>query len=175
MNQRLPRAFHVLLVFALLGAVAGQERPATIADALHDTPEASMLTALFEETGLLEAFAGPTRLTLFAPTDTALERLDPELLTMMRRDRGVLDLVIRHHAAMGASPLAALRRLDALTTLEGTRLLVRSDGYGVRVDGVRLANDGIVTDTGVLYLVDRVLVPQSGRLVKDLLAGPDAP
>jgi len=175
MNQRLMRAFHALLLLVLLGAVAGQEQPATIADALQDTPETSVLAALFEESGLLEEFAGPVRLTFFAPTDTALDRLDPAVLEMMRRDRGVLDLVIRHHTAMGASPLQALRGLDALTTLEGTHLLVSHDGFGVRIGGVRLANDGIATGNGMLYLVDRVVVPASGWLIKDLLAGPDAP
>ena len=175
MTQRLLRAFHVLIVLALLGTVAAQERPATIADALQDTPEASILTALFEESGFLEAFDSPNRLTFFAPSDTALERLDPDVLEMMRRDRGVLDLVVRHHTVMGASPLPALRRLDALTTLQGTHLLVRTDARGVRVEGVRLASEGIETDAGVLYLVDRVLVPETAWLRKDLLAGPDAP
>lgn len=175
MIQRLLRAFHVLLVFALLGAVAAQDRPATIADALQDTPEASVLTGLFEESGLLDEFDGSVRLTLFAPSNVALERLDPAILEMMRRDLGVLDLVVRHHTVMGASPLAALRRIDALTTLEGTHLLLQTDRRGVRIEGVRLASAGIETDAGVLYLVDRVLLPQTAWLRKDLLAGPEAP
>ena len=176
MTQRLTRALlpFVALLLALAPAAIAQDEPATLADALAATPEASTLTALFEESGLLEAFDGPGRYTFFAPSNAALERLDPEILEMMRRDVGVLDLVVRHHTVSGGSPLAALRRMDALTTLEGTQLVVRADARGVRVDGVRLANDGIATGNGVLYLVDRVLLPQEAWLRKDLLAGPDA-
>ena len=178
MTDRLTRAVHTplvlaLLVLTLLGAAGAQDRPATIADALHDTPEASVLTALFEESGLLEVFEQSGRFTFFAPSDTALARLDPEILEMMRRDRGVLDLVVRHHTIMGASPLRALRGMDALTTLEATHLTVFDDGRGVRVDGVRLANEGVETGNGVLYLVDRVLLPQSAWFEKDVLAGPN--
>jgi uncharacterized surface protein with fasciclin (FAS1) repeats len=93
---------------------------------------------------------------------------------MMRRDIGVLDLVVRHHTAVGASPMRALRGLDALTTVEGTQLTIAFDGRSLRVGGVRLANEGIETDNGVLYIVDRVLLPGGAWLQKDLLAGPDA-
>lgn len=177
MIQRLTRALLPLfaLVLALAPSAAAQDDPATIADALTATPEASTITALFDESGLLDAFSGGGRYTFFAPSDAALERLDPEVLEMMRRDRGVLDFVVRHHTLSGGSPLNALRRMDAVTTLEGTQLTIRSDARGVRVDGVRLANEGIATGNGVLYLVDRVLLPEEAWLRKDLLAGPDAP
>jgi uncharacterized surface protein with fasciclin (FAS1) repeats len=54
-------------------------------------------------------------------------------------------------------------------------LPIRVDDRGVRIAGVRLANEGIATDNGVLYLVDRVLLPTGSWMLKDLLAGPDAP
>lgn len=181
MIQRLTRALaptHVLalvLTLALAGSAAAQERPATLADALRATPEASALTALFDESGLLDELARPGRFTFFAPSDAALARLDPDVVAMLRRDRGALDVVVRNHLALGATPLEALRRLDALTTLESTMLPIRVDERGVRIAGVRLAGDGVATGNGVLYLVDRVLMPSGSWMLKDLLAGPDGP
>lgn len=166
----------VLVHLLVLGALASaQERPATLADALREHPRLAEITEILETSGVLDDLAGPTRLTFFAPSDVAMARLDPEVREILLRDRGALDLIVRHHLVMGASPITALRRLDAVTTLEGTQLAVRDDTDRVRVGGVQLVGDGIATDNGVLYVVDRVLVPAGSWLMKDLLAGPDTP
>jgi uncharacterized surface protein with fasciclin (FAS1) repeats len=164
-----------LLVLVLAAFASAQERPATLADALREQPRLAEITELLDTSGLLDQLAGPVRLTFFAPSDAAMARLDPEVREILLRDRGALDLIVRHHLVMGASPLTALRRLDAVTTLEGTQLAVRDDIDRVRVGGVRLVGDGVVTDNGVLYVVDRVLLPAGSWLMKDLLAGPDTP
>jgi len=168
-----------LLVLALLPALAplavAQDRPDTLADALREQPRLTDITELLDASGLLEQLAGPVRLTFFAPSDAAMARLAPESREILLRDRGALDLIVRHHMVMGASPINAIRRLDAVTTLEGTQLAVQDRGDRVRVGGVRLAGDGVVTGNGVLYVVDRVLLPSSAWLSKDLLAGPDTP
>lgn len=175
MTQRLVRLPSIVLVLATLALAAAQDRPATIADAVRADPELAELAALLEETGLVDDLAGPMRFTFFAPSDLALERLDPATHELLRRDRGALDLIVRHHLVMGASPLPALRRLDALTTLEGTRLQVTDAGGTVRVGGTRLASEGVVTGNGVLYVVDRVLLPDAATMRKDLLGGPRTP
>ncbi len=162
-----------LFVFGTLAAA--QERPDTLADALREHPRLAEITELLDASGVLGDLAAPGRLTFFAPSDAAMARLDPEASALLLRDRGALDVIVRNHLVMGASPLAALRRLDAVTTLEGTQLAIRDDGDRVRVAGVELAGDGIVTGNGVLYVVDRVLLPTGSWLMKDLLAGPDTP
>lgn len=175
MTQRLLRLPSILLVLAVLALAAAQDRPATIADAIRADPELTELASLLEESGLLDDLAGSMRFTFFAPSDLALERLDPATHELLLRDRGALDLIVRHHVVLGASPLPALRRLDALTTLEGTRLKVTDAGGTVRVGGTRLAGDGVVTGNGVLYVVDRVLLPDAATMRKDLLGGPTPP
>jgi uncharacterized surface protein with fasciclin (FAS1) repeats len=175
MTQRLLRLPSLLVVLAVLGLAAAQDRPATIADAIRAEPELAELASLLEESGLLEDLAGPMRFTFFAPSDRALGRLDPATHELLLRDRGALDLIVRHHVVMGASPLSALRRLDALTTLEGTHLKVTDMAGTVRVGGTRVAGDGVVTGNGVLYVVHRVLLPDAATMRKDLLGGPGAP
>jgi uncharacterized surface protein with fasciclin (FAS1) repeats len=175
MNQRLrlvPSTLLALVLLALAPALA-QDGPATLAEAIRDAPRLGELADLLEESGLLADLEQPARLTFFAPSDLALERADPALLEMMLRDQGVLDVVLRHHLLIGASPLPALRRLDAVTTLEGTRLPVQDDGDVVRVGGVPLRGDPVRTGNGVLYVVDTLLVPDTASMRKDLLGGPN--
>ncbi len=175
MIQRLVRLPLIVLALAAAAPAAAQETPTTLAEALRADPALTQLTALLDESGLLAQLEQPFRFTFFAPSDRALERLDEATLEMIRRDKGVLDLVVRHHLTVGASPLTALRRLDAVTTLEGTQLVVRVEGDTVRVGGVRLTGDGVTTGNGVLYVIDRVLQPDAALLRKDLLGGPNAP
>jgi uncharacterized surface protein with fasciclin (FAS1) repeats len=175
MNQRLrlvPTTLLALALLALAPALA-QDGPASLAEAVRDAPRLGELSEILEQSGLLTDLDQPARLTFFAPSDLALERADPALLEMLLRDKGVLDVVVRHHMLIGASPLPALRRLDAVTTLEGTRLAVQDDGDVVRVGGVPLRGDPVRTGNGVLYVVDTLLIPDTASMRKDLLSGPN--
>src|SRR5690606_2289257 len=100
------------------------------------------------------------------------ERLGEETTAELFRNRGALDVIMRHHMALGASPLNALRRLDALTTLEGTRLRITDRGGDrVSVEGVAIG-EGIPAGDGVVYVIDQLLLPSTAAMVKDLLGGP---
>ena len=179
MTHPIPRfTIFVLMLVLAAGAVAqedegaaGEDGAASMAAAIREDPRLSTLTSIFEESGLMDSLETPSRLTLFAPSDRAFEKLGEETRTALFRNTGALDLIMRHHLVLGASPLSALRHLDALTTLEGTRLEVSTAGDGVQVDGVTL-HDGPPAGGGVIYVVDELLVPNASVLVKDLLAGP---
>ena len=177
MNQRplrLPFAAILLAtaLWAAASAALAQDRPDTIADAIRAEPALAETASLFEESGMLDQLARPGRFTFFAPSDRAWEVVDARVLRDLRRDRGALDAIVRHHLLTGASPLHALRRLDAVTTLETTRLPVTRSGDVVRVGGVRIVNEGIETGNGVLYVVNQVLVPGGPFMIKDMLASP---
>lgn len=152
---------------------AAAQEPAfpSIAAAIREDPELTTLARLFEDTGLLAQLEEATRLTFFAPSNAAFERIGEEAVAELFRDRGSLDVIMRHHLVFGASPLNAMRRLDALTTLEGTRLRVDARGDGVTIEGVPV-DDGRRVGNGVLYVIDQVLLPQAGSMIKDLLSGP---
>ena len=152
-------------------ANAGQEGAASIAAAITDDPRLSTLAALFEDTGYLAQLEDSARLTFFAPSDRAFERLGEETTAELFRNRGALDVIMRHHMVFGASPLNALRNLDALTTLEGTRLQVEDRDGRVAVEGVPVG-DGMAAGDGVIYVIDRLLLPPAAAMVKDLLGGP---
>ncbi|MEX2502913.1 MAG: fasciclin domain-containing protein [Trueperaceae bacterium] len=172
MIQRTLHTLTATLVLAWVALAFAQDRPATIADAIRAEPSLTEFADLLDQTGLLGHLGAPGRFTFFAPSDRAWSTIDARVLRDLRRDRGALEGVVRHHLVIGASPLRALRRLDAVTTLQTTRLLVHRTGDDVRVAGVRLANEGIETGNGVLYVVDRVLIPDASYMIKDLLASP---
>ncbi|MDZ7802017.1 MAG: fasciclin domain-containing protein [Trueperaceae bacterium] len=174
MIQRALRSLTACLALAFAWTVPAlaQSGPDDLASAIRDHPDLTVLADLLEDSGMMDDLEGGMRLTVFAPSDRAFERLDPEVRRILLRDRGALDLILRHHIIAGAAPRAALRRMDAVTTLEATRLSLRVEGDEVRVDGTRLREGGTRAGSGMLYVVDRVLVPQRATSLKALLTGP---
>lgn len=155
------------------GAADGEDGATSMAAAIREDPRLSTLASILDETGLMATLETPSRLTLFAPSDRAFERLGEETRTALFRNQGALDLIMRHHLVLGASPRNALRHLDALTTLEGTRLEVSASGDRLQVDGVTV-QDGPSAGGGMIYIIDELLAPSTSVMVKDLLAGPQS-
>lgn len=166
------------LVLALLGGALAQDGdgadgPESIAAAIANHPQLTTLAELLDGTGMMLQLQIPARLTVFAPSDRAFERAGLENVQEMLRNRGPLDTVLRHHMVWGSAPPDALRRMDALTTVEGTRLAVTRAGDAVQVDGAPI-RDGVRAGEAMLYVVDRLLLPEASVMVKDLLSGPPA-
>lgn len=174
MTQRPLRSLTACLALALACATAAlaQNGPDDLASAIRDHPDLTVLANLLDDSGMMDDLEGGMRLTVFAPSDSAFERLDPEVRRILLRDRGALDLILRHHIIVGAAPRAALRRMDAVTTLEATRLTLRVQDDEVRVGGTRLREGGTRAGSGMLYVLDRVLVPVRATSLKALLTGP---
>lgn len=182
MTQFVARLTILALALALSAGAVAQEGSdgdaasdgaGSLAAALRDDPRLSTFAELLDGTGLLFQLEDPARLTLFAPSDRAFERLGEENVRTLLRDRGALDAIVRHHMVWGATPADALRRMDALTTVEGTRLSLSNVGDGVQVDGA-LVLDGIRAGDGMLYVVDSLLLPEGSVMVKDLLSAPQS-
>lgn len=174
MNHPMKRLVACTVLLACLSGASAQDDAESIAAVIRTTPELSMLAGLLEDTGLMASLETDTRVTFFAPSDAAFEHLGEDAVAALLRDRGSLDLVIRHHLVYGATAPDALRRLDALTTLEGTRLNVQDLGDRVRVGGVRMPSEAVEAGNGLVYVIDRILLPDASRLIKDLLANPAA-
>lgn len=155
-----------------LTAVAQEERPETLTALLGQQPELSSFLEFLEAGDLLGSLSRPVRLTVLAPNNAAWERLSEAEREGLLRNPGALNHVIRHHIAVGAAPLASLRRLDALTTLKATRIPIVARGEAVRLDGARVVEADLRAENGVVHVIDRVLVPGSATSVKSLLAGP---
>lgn len=179
MNELVPRITSIVLVLALLGGALAQdpgeaagadadERGPSMADVIRETPELGTLADLLEESGMLVQLEDRERITFFAPSDRAFARIGEHDLERLFRNRGAVDVVLRHHVVRGAVPVEALDGLDGLTTVEGTRLAIRARGDRVLVEGVPI-RDSVPAGSGMIYVIDRLLLPEASMLVKDLL------
>mgnify|MGYP006223494361 FL=1 len=121
----------------------------------HTTLEAAVVAA-----GLVETLSGDGPFTVFAPTDDAFALLPEGLITELLADpSGDLTTILSHHVYSGTALSTDLSDGMMVPTLAGTELTVTIMGDMVQIDNATVTMADIITDNGVVHVIDAVLVP----------------
>lgn len=153
-------------VFALAVAVLMSGCPlVTVADRLREDPRFSLLTRALEASGDMDRLEAEDDVTVFAPTDDAVNTFLTSQGITMQDFLGDAELaqVLRYHLADGKLRKRDLEAADRITTLEGRDISVRVDSDGVYRaevflnDRVRVTARPIYANNGVIYEIDAVL------------------
>jgi transforming growth factor-beta-induced protein len=138
-----------------------------VTDILSTAEEAGnfeMLLALIDQAGLTSTLRGDGPFTVFAPTDTAFNRLTPAQRAALDEDRDLLESVLSFHIVGRQVNTFDTSTQQFFPTLEGqgARLVNEGDG-NYSFAGVSLRTIDIQATNGVIHVVDTVLVPDSAR------------
>ena len=134
----------------------------TVVDVIVNSPDHTVLEAAVIEAGLVDALSEDGPFTVFAPTDdaftallTALGYTAEELLAYP----GLTDILLYH--VVGAQALSTeLTDGQQITTLLEDDVLVTINENGVFINQAQVTSADIVTDNGVVHVIDAVLVPE---------------
>ncbi len=156
-----------LVVVMTSGAARAQEpaEPVSGLDALRAVPELSTFVELLGLGGFWPLLDGSHELTIFAPTDRAFEAFDGVDELLEPENVGALRAVLSHHLV--AMPLGSedLGLLPSVPTVSGQHVSIRALATGLRVEETgRVIRADVSFDGGVLHVVDRVLVPETGSM-----------
>jgi uncharacterized surface protein with fasciclin (FAS1) repeats len=68
--------------------------------------------------------------------------------------------ILEHHTIKGKLTLKDLQKMNKLETLKGDHIVVdRSDG--ARIDGAKILQPDIEAESGMIHVIDRVLLPET--------------
>lgn len=148
----------------LLGAVFGSISPEAGAASLFDELQADGRLSLFanavDRSGMSDVLKGDGQYVLLVPSDRSMARegsaflLNSLLLTPSNAER--LKNLVSHHIVEAAAP-----KDDAdVVTLQHTSLHIAVMGEARVVDGYAVVTERKVADNGVLYVIDRLLMPE---------------
>jgi uncharacterized surface protein with fasciclin (FAS1) repeats len=134
----------------------------TVVDIIVNSPDHTVLEAAVIEAGLVDALSEDGPFTVFAPTDDAFTALlaalgytAEELLAYP----GLTDILLYH--VVGAQALSTdLTDGQQITTLLDDDVLVTINENGVFINQAQVTSADIVTDNGVVHVIDAVLVPE---------------
>ncbi|MBW4635354.1 MAG: fasciclin domain-containing protein [Iphinoe sp. HA4291-MV1] len=108
---------------------------------------------------LVEILKNPGPYTVFAPTDEAFAKLPPGTLDSLLQDIPKLKKILMYHIAYGDAMSEDLIQIDHAETLEGSIVAIDSDNGKVKVNDANVLKTDIITDNGVIHIIDAVLMP----------------
>ncbi|MFZ4575604.1 MAG: CIA30 family protein [Phycisphaerales bacterium] len=108
------------------------------------------------------------RVTVFAPTDKAFEAVPAETVKFLTSEEGraTLQAILKHHVLPMAVDSGSLLQRRGVLALSGQNLAV--DGDALTIAGAALLKTDVPFDGGVLYVIDRVLMPET-RSIADIV------
>lgn len=143
-----------------------QERQ-DLASIFRTRPDLTTFRSLTETYGVTE----PLRLTgvdekgytLFVPSDRAFAKLAPQALEELRRNRGLMQQVLKYHMVAGRMTSSEVKGSTDSETLQGESLSVRKSGNRVYAGRAMVIEADQLGSNGVIHVIDQVLLPQSIR------------
>ncbi len=116
----------------------------------------TLVTAV-QAAGLVDALKSPGPFTVFAPNDDAFAKLPPGTVQTLVQNTPQLARILKYHVVSGKLMKADLEKLDSVTSLEGSPIIIDcSDGFEVKNATVVAAD--IEADNGVIHVIDNVIL-----------------
>lgn len=183
MKHLLNAAAAATLAFAASAALAGQGNPMvggaemyptkTIAENAVNSKDHTTLIAAVSAAGLVDALKGPGPLTVFAPTNTAFEKLPAGTVETLVKpeNKATLTSILTYHVVPGKVTAADLvKKIKAgngkatLKTLNGAPLTASMMGDMVMLTDSKggmahVTQADVMQSNGVIHVIDGVVQP----------------
>lgn len=111
-----------------------------------------------EAADLVEILRSPGPYTLFAPTDEAFAKLPEGTLDSLLQDIPKLKRIVTYHVSFGDVRAEDLMQIAEAEAFEGSILAIDSSN-GIKVNDANVLTTDILTDNGVIHVIDSVLIP----------------
>lgn len=147
-----------LFVATALSLAALSAQAKDIVDTAVAAGDFKTLAAALEKAGLVATLKGPGPFTVFAPTDAAFAKVPKADLDALLADKNKLVAVLTYHVVPG-KVMAKDVQPGKVKTVQGGELTIATAG-GVMVDNAKVIKTDIVTDNGVIHVIDTVVLPK---------------
>jgi transforming growth factor-beta-induced protein len=132
----------------------------TVAGLLSSDPRFTTLSAALRATNLEQTLGQAGPFTVFAPTDQAFSSLPAGTLQGLLADPSKLTSILSYHVAQGKLTPSDLSSAQTIPTVEGNAIGVSRQGAEVLLNGTtRVTATQLETGNGVVYVIDKVLLP----------------
>ena len=159
----------LIAIVATLGfamtATAGHHDSGKTADIVGVAVSAGQfntLAAALQAADLVETLKSEGPFTVFAPTDEAFAKLPAGTIDHLLKpeNRDQLVAILTYHVVPGKVYAADVVKLDTATTINGADVTIRVRDDGVAVDDANVIETDIKASTGVIHVIDTVILPR---------------
>ena len=123
------------------------------------------LVAAVQAAGLVETLKGAGPFTVFAPTDEAFAKLPAGTVESLLKpeNKEKLVAVLTYHVVPGKVMAADVVKLTEAPTVQGSKAKVKVADGTVMIDNAKVVKTDIETSTGVIHVIDAVILPPAGK------------
>ncbi|MGI9532801.1 fasciclin domain-containing protein, partial [Lutimonas sp.] len=133
----------------------------TVVEVAQDNPELSTLVDAIVAAGLVDALSGDGPFTVFAPSNAAFAKLDPDVLNNIIATPSLLTSLLQYHVVGGDVGSGDLTNGPVQTLLSGQTIDVNVSGGSVTLNGSSMVTEAdIDASNGVIHIIDEVLIPE---------------
>jgi uncharacterized surface protein with fasciclin (FAS1) repeats len=113
--------------------------------------------------GLADTFANKGPFTVFAPSDSAFEKLPDGAFDALLRDSAKLKAILSYHVINGFIPAREMKSGEMMT-LQGNVLAAAVSPENVKINGAPIVEADLTAINGIIHVIDELLLPPKWRL-----------
>lgn len=148
-------------VFASGGqaAVKDEESKKDIVKIAVESKDHSTLVAALKAADLVDVLANPGPFTVFAPTNSAFDKLPKDTVPTLLKpeNKSALEDVLQHHVFVGVLETKDLTNGRVLNQVDGNNVTIKNEKGKVSVDGANVIAT-IRATNGIIHVVDSVIL-----------------
>lgn len=150
----------MLSLLVLAGMTIFSASAADIVDTAVSAGSFNTLVTAVKAAGLVDTLKGDGPFTVFAPTDEAFAKLPAGTVENLLQNPEKLKQVLLYHVVSGKVMAADVVKIKKAKTVQGSEAKVTVNGSNVMIDGANVVKTDIVTDNGVIHVIDAVILPK---------------
>ncbi len=152
-----------LLSMSVMANHHGEKKSQDVAHVLQNDEQFSTLVKAIEAAGITDILKDSGEITVFAPNNTAFEKLPEgkldELLKPENKEK--LVKILTYHVAEGKIDAEQAAANKYAESLEGTNLNLLVEGSKISVEKVMIVEENIQANNGIVHVIEKVLMPKS--------------
>ncbi|HVP23854.1 MAG TPA: fasciclin domain-containing protein [Conexivisphaerales archaeon] len=120
------------------------------------------LVAAVQAAGLVDTLSSKGPFTVFAPNDDAFAKLPKGTVESLLNDKAKLTSVLTYHVVAG-KVMSSDVRTGPVKTVQGQNAQMKVSGIfskTVMIDNAKVIKPDIVTDNGLIHVIDSVILPE---------------
>lgn len=147
------------LLVALVLAASGPAIADDLVKTAERSPEIRTFVDAINLAGLNETFRNKGPFTIFAPSESAMARLSPDVKKTLLSNKENATKFVSDHIVPGKIVVTEIKP-GKTQTIDGRTISLQSDNGLVKVEGASVIQSDIVADNGVIHIVDTVVLPE---------------
>ena len=142
-------------------AVADEESQKNVVQTAVGSPDHTTLVTAVKTAGLVDVLSNAGPFTVFAPTNTAFEKLPKGTVEGLLKEEKREDLrnILQYHVYVGSLSAESFEDGQSLGQVNGGRVTMGVKDGKVTVNGANILAS-IPTSNGVIHVIDQVLLPK---------------